>query len=369
MFTISDIDEVDFRKMLAWFETGEIELESDTHDEINHVFYEGTTEHGDYSNEEYSAYDSDTGLDYEDDEVIEDEDWEDPPRHWSHERIRAWRNSARKPKDPRPKPHWLDYIQYLFHEATSISELDTFQLSLVLHQWGPIEDPRKRGTWDFMDECRALLAEKLEADPSARLYGQPGVADADDKGSSSYDIDEDDGSAEKSLAIYDSLVALYILADRFDIQELRIDIMNELQAHLHELTLRPNTGQSLPKFETISKAYENLPPSSDLLLWLVHAYAFYWVPSTDRKDQAVVRAGLPSEFLLDVITTIVEKSYCGLAEVDDDEEMPEYQDICNCHKHESEDERIRRERADEGEDKNEDEEDEDDEEEEEEEDE
>ncbi|KAF7196076.1 hypothetical protein HII31_02477 [Pseudocercospora fuligena] len=302
-FTITDVDEEHFEKLVNWFETGEMELESNADEEFDH--------HGNYSCEEYSAYDSDTGLDYEDDSFIEDE---------LRERLPGYDAPGTLPPLV-PVPRDLQFIQRIFREVQSMLDLDAYQLDVVIKLLGPYQHDDWRGEFDFVDECRELLRKKLAIEPDVLLVGD--ALPFADEGKA-----EVDAEAERELKIYDSLIDIYILADRFDIQELRIDIMNELQAHLHELTLRPNSGQSLPKFETVNKAYENLPGSSDLLLWLVHAYSTYWISGADREDQVVAKEQLPAEFSLSVMTTIAEKSYCGLKEVDDDEEMPEYQDMC-----------------------------------------
>ncbi|KAF2170555.1 hypothetical protein M409DRAFT_19374 [Zasmidium cellare ATCC 36951] len=61
-----------------------------------------------------------------------------------------------------------------------------------------------------------------------------------------------------------------------------------------------NNPSALPSFATVITAFENLPSTSKLRLWMVHVFAYEWDPEMDSPKEVALRDFLPKEFLLEM---------------------------------------------------------------------
>jgi hypothetical protein len=139
------------------------------------------------------------------------------------------------------------------------------------------------------------------------------------------------------------LIKLYVLADRFDIRELRADSMDTL---IHATT----TGKGLLcRLEVIRFVYQNTPPKSKLREYLAHCAAYGLAFSEEDSEWTKY----PVEFLVTVMITnsrrlpdkLCRDCYEGALEYvpvseshsdgrDSDEDLPPYEtDLCFYHEH------------------------------------
>ncbi|KXT03789.1 hypothetical protein AC578_754 [Pseudocercospora eumusae] len=318
-FTISDLPDEAFRSLITWLYTGKVFLQPGQDSSQYMAIASAST--GDQSNDneadsdgnseaendilEWSEdgsirdgwyEDSDRDPDSSDDEMLyEDEDEDEKRIEQAGEMTSGQRSEAFK-------------IAQVFPGFLKLDELDVYQLSCLLR----MHEGEACGK-EFREKCKAMLETKLE---------ETAVGE---------DSSKTDTYGQDEIDTYDRLIDIYILADRFDIQGLRIDIMNLIEGHKAEQGDYVSNG-TLPELSTIAKACENLPPTSDLRLWLVHGLAFEC--SAQAEDLEI----LPKDFLADVLATMGQKAK-WLWTKDD---WPQYQDECLCHAHESQDEVKRR---------------------------
>ncbi|KAF2499024.1 hypothetical protein BU16DRAFT_557357 [Lophium mytilinum] len=104
--------------------------------------------------------------------------------------------------------------------------------------------------------------------------------------------EEGDETGEVALSPLD-LTHLYVFGDRYDVPELRNQIMRELEF------CKPD-GNDI-NAAVIIYAYDNLPDDSHLCRWLVRWYAHYWDPNgTTSAQPDLLEDDLPPAFVLSV---------------------------------------------------------------------
>lgn len=92
------------------------------------------------------------------------------------------------------------------------------------------------------------------------------------------------------------LTSLYIFADRFDVPQLRKDIIAVIHKHYGLYK------DSLPPYAGIIMAFGNLPASSPLCKVYIDLYAFRWNPEYyDEGDEKAAQQFLPADFTLSVM--------------------------------------------------------------------
>ncbi|EME77732.1 uncharacterized protein MYCFIDRAFT_84831 [Pseudocercospora fijiensis CIRAD86] len=297
-FTISDLPDEAFRTLITWLYTGKVFLQpgkepslsvavppEESDDEADDDDDDGSIRDGWYQDSDKDPDSGDDEMEYED----EDQQTDLAPKWTLKERPEAFR------------------ISQAFPHSSNLSDLDSYQLNCLVRMYE--HEPYDGGDHsEFLDKCKALLKQSADNESNSRESSDQGERDT-----------------------YDHLIDIYILADRFDIQGLRIDIMNLIEEHQGEQE-KYITDSTLPTLPTIAKVCENLPHTSDLRLWLVHGMAF------EFSAQAAELEILPKDFLVDVLATMGQKVK-WLWTKDD---LPQYQDQCLCHIHESEDEVKRR---------------------------
>lgn len=96
---------------------------------------------------------------------------------------------------------------------------------------------------------------------------------------------------------FTKFIDLYVLADRLGIHELQIQAINLLQ-HERDQALETQDRACLPTFDDVSRAFDNLPPTSPLRTWLMHVFAYDWNPSADDVEQSAAIERLPKNFAL-----------------------------------------------------------------------
>ena len=143
------------------------------------------------------------------------------------------------------------------------------------------------------------------------------------------------------------LVNLYILGDRLDVPQFRIDVIDIMGERLFE---------SLPFLPDVEHAFDNLPKSSPLLTFLIHAFAHYEIFAQEPEAYE----SLPPEFLVGIIRTNAQRlprSLCTACYKDavalvenydidvgfvskEEDGAPMHQDICHYHEHRNDEERA-----------------------------
>ena len=113
-------------------------------------------------------------------------------------------------------------------------------------------------------------------------------------------------------------IALYIFANRYEIPELRRDIVVAWQTNDEML-------QSMPDHGNVIAAYDGLPPDSPLCRHFLDMYSVYWNPDRDTEQQIALRSQLPQAFLFELATILArgerpktEKEWCEFHEHDTD---------------------------------------------------
>ena len=173
------------------------------------------------------------------------------------------------------------------HFAGDPEQLSSYQLrTLLMLQEKNVSYDAERIQW------KALLAEKASA-----------------------------GDDEEAI-ITTALIDLYILADRFGVRELRVTTMDRLQEQCSD-----PSGNVVP-FELVSRAFDNLPPSSPLRTWLVQVFASNWNPRDDDAERAESRRNLAKDFLLEVLAATASR-------INEQEVDMCYFDMCYFHEHET----------------------------------
>lgn len=174
-----------------------------------------------------------------------------------------------------------EFVHRLFGE-TDPKDLDSYQMETLSHIF---EDDDEAAPSIAKWRSR-LEAEKKEAEDSAKVT---------------------DETKDSNVDNFDRLLDLYIIADRFDVSLLRKDTLNLLDAEKAE-THTILTEQALPSYAFVIKAYENLPMGSELLLWLIDAFAHRWSPAGDTPEDRETRDELPRDFLFDLACALAERN-------------------------------------------------------------
>jgi hypothetical protein len=115
-------------------------------------------------------------------------------------------------------------------------------------------------------------------------------------------------------------IALYIFANRYEIPELRRDIIVAWQTNDEML-------QSMPDHSNVIAAYEGLPPNSQLCRYFLDMYSVFWNPDRDTEQQIALRSQMPQAFLFELVTMLArgdrpktEKEWCEFHEHETDAE-------------------------------------------------
>ncbi|KAK4945830.1 hypothetical protein LTR10_014921 [Elasticomyces elasticus] len=120
---------------------------------------------------------------------------------------------------------------------------------------------------------------------------------------------------------------LYSLADRRGVRELRNNVVDKFIRCREE-------GWPLPAISTIRLAYDTLPTSSKLCLFLGHEAAWFWNDKTYQNFRAVKK--MSSEFLALVLQQMIEVSRNTIGDVG-----PAWRvNLCVCHEHQTDAEEV-----------------------------
>lgn len=121
-------------------------------------------------------------------------------------------------------------------------------------------------------------------------------------------------------------IALYIFAHRYEIPELRRDIVVAWQINDEML-------QSMPDHSNVIAAYDGLPPNSQLCRYFLDMYSVYWNPDKDTERTIALRSQLPQAFLFELSTTLArgerpktEREWCEFHEHETEAERKKCQD-------------------------------------------
>ncbi|KAK4612137.1 hypothetical protein CLAFUW4_13001 [Fulvia fulva] len=182
-------------------------------------------------------------------------------------------------------------IRAVFPDAEA-RNLDTYQLDVLIRFY------EHTAAYEQIDDLRTRYAEvlsKLKIRQETLIHEptlpQVHTAEADD---------DDD--------VYDILADLYILADCFDSTELKRVTLKHASA---EFVMRVSTLHTrlLPTFQTVGKAFENLPKASDFRKWLLYVFSRFWRPSGDSPGQVLERDDLRKDFTTELMLVIAERCY------------------------------------------------------------
>jgi len=173
-----------------------------------------------------------------------------------------------------------------------------------------------------------------DADSEEEVEGED-----DDEGEEMED-DEDqaeDEDAENEVAVYyyqlmESIVELYVLADRYETRQLRNDVITTLRGYNKETDCYPD-------LHTVLKAYEKLPDSSTLCQYIIKTNALHWNPAKDsEKDRKEIYPLLPYDFILNVMLINNRRANSSKKKWSEDLEN-ELADHCTFHEHTDDKER------------------------------
>jgi hypothetical protein len=94
-----------------------------------------------------------------------------------------------------------------------------------------------------------------------------------------------------------SYLRLYIFADKYNVRQLRDDIMTAFVAQVHACNWWPDPDEELIQF-----TYANLPTSSKFLRFFVVSAAYLWVPLPGEDCATKMRAmrAMHTDFAFDV---------------------------------------------------------------------
>lgn len=292
LFTVEDIESAIFAVFVTWLYTSDIFLSPSWASPLQLEREAGSSTrsiegpHIDDSEPRCSEDDDADDEDYENDEVWpEYSDDDEPPEleDGSLERQKIW---------------------CLIRFNGEAIDLDTHGLEVLLKL---TEDQPHHG--EYRSKWEQILVDKQNA-----------INQNADEGP--------EGHQPKSL--FTTLIELYILADRFGAQALRIKIIT----HLHDQRRRQKKIRavaSLPTFHDVARAFENLLPSSPLRFWLIDVFAYDWDPTADTATQVADRELLPKDFLIPVLTLNSSRlQHPGTMET-----PPFDLDLCYYHQHET----------------------------------
>ncbi|ORY16121.1 hypothetical protein BCR34DRAFT_611716 [Clohesyomyces aquaticus] len=125
--------------------------------------------------------------------------------------------------------------------------------------------------------------------------------------------------------LVDSLLDLYIFADRYETRHLRNDIMTTLGDYDDKL-------QQYPGLEPVAKAFDNLPASSTFCQYLVMQNALCWDPDRDSEEfEGKLYKSLPPEFLFQVM--IINTRRANSENCPETPFFDELNDRCTFHEH------------------------------------
>jgi hypothetical protein len=145
------------------------------------------------------------------------------------------------------------------------------------------------------------------------------------------EMQDDEEDAENEVAIYyyqlmESIVELYVLADRYETRQLRNDVITALRGYNKETDCYPD-------LHTVLKAYEKLPESSTLCQYIIKTNALHWNPAKDsEKERREIYPLLPYDFTLNVM--LINNRRANSSKKKWSEELEnELADHCNFHEH------------------------------------
>jgi hypothetical protein len=158
----------------------------------------------------------------------------------------------------------------------------------------------------------------------------------DDEDASSEEVvegeDEDeDEDEEMEVAVYyyqlmESIVDIYVFADRYETRQLRNDVITALRGYNKETDCYPD-------LHTVLKAYEKLPDSSTLCQYIIKTNALHWNPAKDsEKERKEIYPLLPYDFTLNVMLINNRRANSSKNKWSEDLEN-ELADHCNFHEH------------------------------------
>lgn len=299
-FVLTDVDEAAFERLVKWLYTGEVYLEEGA-EAFDPVFYVGEQE-GTAEDDDHKDHD------------VDDVDFDEEAADTAEQELFA--AQLHEPGED----ELLERAIYVAWPHTKPSDLDALQIRycLLCDDW---QHQSQQETGDpLLPEARL----KLET-----MLLEKEAEEATQNIDSAMNLEQDPRTA------YDDLIALYILADRFDSPALRTQLINLLHAeYLHQLSHLG--GTPLPSFRTVTHAYSNLPTTSMLRRWLVAVYSVNWLPASDSAADKVGRQDLPHDFLMDLLVKNSNAVFWARGEGD----MQLDRSLCQFHEHETEDETL-----------------------------
>jgi hypothetical protein len=133
---------------------------------------------------------------------------------------------------------------------------------------------------------------------------------------------DDEAGGEKMT---ENLIHLYVLSDKYDVPELKVQAMTLLFNHIEY-----NDTIELPLIPDIRFAFENLPEENPLCRYLVDAYC-YWATADVWKDFGSLN--WPTEFVARVLAQYTEFSH-------GDRDRDSIKVVCDYHEHQDIEERV-----------------------------
>jgi hypothetical protein len=99
------------------------------------------------------------------------------------------------------------------------------------------------------------------------------------------------------------LTELSIFSDRY--------IVQALHTHIIDLTLdyADEGDQPVPNYDTVERAFDNLPETSPYLRLLVDVHCRNWIQSPNVKDEQAAFAQLPATFLYKLVVRYAERAF------------------------------------------------------------
>ena len=248
LFTFGDVDAATFRAFVLWLYNGRISLDGRT---CLAAEQDAEDDEAMSEDEEYAFPETESEID------LEEEDEDDCG------------DSISDSEEILPEEECLYAHGFRVKEASGLSVQHLAYLIETVEN-SPNSSNKPDHDKDHLPKWRQLLEDKLQ-------YSNASVADTSDE-----------------AAVMSALIDLYLLADRLAVQQLKLDTISALHA-------QHRRGDALPSPVDVARAFENLPSSSPLRTWLVHAYAFGWDASEDSEANRTVLEQLPSNFIMDVL--------------------------------------------------------------------
>ncbi|KAK4496916.1 hypothetical protein PRZ48_011365 [Zasmidium cellare] len=270
-FIFSDVSHVVFSRVVTWIYNGKICLNADPQDPDAYQSVEG----------EYDA----------------DEDGYDSDRDES-----AGYAADIRPGDPRVVKDVQQKVVLIGDEEEAMKELKELRSSLtgeqmLFHLVHPYATQTTKASELDAYQLRALIQLSAQEDNFDELAQKWKEILAQKESDERKQEEQDQGIDSRHDRLFMLLIRLYVLADRFDIPQLRHDTMDYLQNGVY------HNPDVLPSFEAVTHAFDNLPSNSKLRLWLVHIFAYTWNPDLDSPEQVAKRESLPKDFILEVMLT------------------------------------------------------------------